>query len=217
MWSFKICTILSVYSWGRRHANQWQFQMSGCCTYQYLYIDYGAKCASWRPGRVSTGHIHSSIHSLTPAGDLGDMSFSIAVFFISFQLCWYPKRKKIPSWKHFPLNVSNFKTTENVKIHSLIQSKQVLKSWEVTGMRGWRMMGLSWHGSTVNISTGTRLKGHPSFCGDRKTNRLTLSGDWLSYIYLIIIELLRTGTPSTHVTLPAFSLSHGAQDQTQRH
>lgn len=134
MWS-NMHYFVSLFMREKTYANQWQFQMSGCCTYQYLYIDYGAKCASWRPGRVSTGHIHSSIHSLTPAGDLGYMSFSIAVFFISFQLCWYPKRKRIPSWKHFPLNVSNFKTTENVKIHSLIQSKQVLKSWEVTGMR----------------------------------------------------------------------------------
>lgn len=117
---------VSLFMKEKTYANQWQFQMSGCCTYQYLYIDYGAKCAS------SYTQQH---HSLTPAGDLGDMSFSIAVFFISFQLCWYPKRKKIPSWKHFPLNISNFKTTENVKIRSLIQSKQVLKSWEVTGMR----------------------------------------------------------------------------------
>lgn len=131
MWSFKICTILSVYSWGRRHMpTNGSFKCQGVALINICILTMEPNV---HPG--GTGHIHSSIHSLTPAGDLGDMSFSIAVFFISFQLCWYPKRKRIPSWKHFPLNVSNFKTTENVKIHSLIQSKQVLKSWEVTGMR----------------------------------------------------------------------------------
>lgn len=70
------------------------------------------------------------------------------------------------------------------------------------------MMGCWW-----NISTDVGLKGHPSFWGDRKTNGLTLSCDWLSYIYLIIMELLGTSSPSTRVTLAAFPLFGGTWDQ----
>lgn len=79
-------------------------------------------------------------------------------------------------------------------------SKPVNKSWNLEEWPacGWlMMMGFSWQGSTLNISSGVGLKGHPSFCGDRKTNRLTLSCEWLSYIYLIIIELLGTRHPIT--------------------
>ena len=111
-----------------------------------------------------------------------------------------------------PVNAGLVKTRANVKT-------SLNKMWSLEGWAAWRwrmMIGFSWHGSAVNISTGVGLKGHPSFCGDRKTNRLTLSCEWLSYIYLIIIELLGTGTPSAGVSLPAFPLSRGPRDQTRR-
>lgn len=72
------------------------------------------------------------------------------------------------------------------------------------------------HGTAANISTGAGLKGRPSLCGDRKTNRLTLSCEWLSYIYLIITELPASGTQSSCVTLPAFPPDGGTREQTKR-
>lgn len=134
--------------------------------------------------------------------DVSIFSFAHKITHSSITIYWMPAAPSL------------VKTTANVKTSPN-------KMWSLEGWATWRwgiMIGFLCHGSIVNISSGMGLKGLPSFFGDRKTNRLTLSCEWLSYIYLIIIERLGTGTPSTCVTVAAFSTSvcmirHKATDE----
>lgn len=109
---------------------------------------------------------------------------------------------------------AHIRNTLQHQIHFTYSIQTSLEGWAMGDREAW------WYRLVVTSlalwilpEKHAGFRGHPSPCEDSKTNKLTLSGEDLSYTYRIIIELSGLDVPSDMSHCQQFHSSPGSQDQ----